>query len=126
MGSKKDRENGIVYSTEHGRMCPPCGKPVAKCDCRKAGTPPAGDGVVRVGRETKGRKGKCVTVITGLSLDSDGLRDLSKRLKQRCGTGGTAKAGIIEIQGDHRDLLLEELKARGYVVKRAGGGVGLP
>jgi translation initiation factor 1 len=121
MGPKKGREGGVVYSTEHGRMCPACGKPVAKCDCRKAGTPSAGDGVVRVGKETKGRKGKCVTVITGLSLDSDGLRDLAKRLKQRCGTGGTAKAGIIEIQGDHRDLLAEELKARGYFVKRAGG-----
>jgi len=121
MGSKKDRENGIVYSTEHGRMCPTCGKAFAKCDCRKAGTPPAGDGVLRVGRETKGRKGKCVTVITGLSLDSDGLRDLSKRLKQRCGTGGTVKAGFFECYGDHRDLLVEELKARGYVVKRTGG-----
>ena len=121
MGSNKDRERGIVYSTEHGRMCPACGNPVEKCTCRKAGTPPAGDGIVRVGRETKGRKGKCVTVITGISLDPDGFRDLTKQLKQRCGTGGTVKAGVIQIQGDHRDLLVEELKARGYVVKRAGG-----
>ena len=119
--SKRDRPGGIVYSTEHGRMCPACGEPVAKCVCRKSGAPPPGDGVVRVGRETKGRKGKCVTVITGLGLDSDGLRDLAKQLKQRCGTGGTAKAGAIQIQGDHRDLLVEELKGRGYVVKRTGG-----
>jgi translation initiation factor 1 len=121
MGSKKDRAGGIVYSSEHGRMCPACGKPIAKCACRKAGAPPAGDGVVRVGRETKGRKGKCVTVISGLSLDPDGFRDLTKQLKQRCGTGGTVKAGVIQIQGDHRDVLMEELKARGYIVKRSGG-----
>lgn len=121
MGSNKDRESGLVYSTEHGRMCPSCGKAVAKCACRKAGRPPAGDGIVRVGRETKGRKGKCVTVITGISLDPDGFRALAKELKTRCGTGGTVKAGVIQIQGDHRDVLLEELKARGYAVKRAGG-----
>jgi translation initiation factor 1 len=121
MGSKKDGESGIVYSTEHGRMCPACGKPIAKCECQKAGTPPAGDGVVRVGRETKGRKGKCVTVITGISLDPDGFRNLTKQLKQRCGTGGTVKAGVIQIQGDHRAVLVEELKARGYIVKRSGG-----
>ena len=121
MGSTKDGEGGIVYSTEHGRMCPACGKPVANCACRKAGTPLAGDGVVRIGRETRGRKGKCVTVITGISPDPEGLRALTKQLKQRCGTGGTVKAGVIQIQGDHRDILVEELKARGYVVKRSGG-----
>jgi translation initiation factor 1 len=119
--SESDRESGIVYSTEHGRMCPDCGKPVAKCACRKAAIPPAGDGVVRVGRETKGRKGKCVTLITGLPLDPDRLRDLAKELKRKCGTGGTTKAGVIQIQGEHRELLVEDLRARGYVVKRTGG-----
>jgi len=121
MGSKKDRESGIVYTTEHGRMCPSCGKPVAACACSKAGKPAAGDGVVRVGRETKGRKGKCVTVITGISLDPDGFRVLTKQLKQRCGTGGTVKAGVIQIQGDHRDMLVEDLNSRGYIVRRSGG-----
>lgn len=121
MGSERDGESRIVYSTEHGRMCTGCARPIAKCSCRKADTPPVGDGVVRVGRETKGRKGKCVTEITGLPLDPDGLRDLAKELKRKCGTGGTAKAGVIQIQGDHRDLMVEELKARGYVVKRTGG-----
>ncbi len=121
MGARKDGESRVVYSTEQGRMCPACGKPIAKCACRKAEMPPAGDGVVRVGRETKGRKGKGMTVITGLSLDSDGFRDLAKQLKRKCGTGGTVKAGVIQIQGDHRDLLVEELKAQGYVVKRSGG-----
>ena len=121
MGTRKGEDSRVVYSSEHGKMCPACGKAIAKCACRKAGTPPAGDGVVRVGRETKGRKGKCVTVISGISLDPDGFRDLTKQLKQRCGTGGTVKAGVIQIQGDHRDMLVEELKARGYVVKRTGG-----
>ncbi len=121
MGAGKDGESRVVYSTEHGRMCPACGKPAAKCRCRKAVELPAGDGIVRVGRETKGRKGKGVTVITGLPLDPDGLRDLAKELKRRCGTGGTVKEGVIQIQGDHRDLLVEELKARGYAAKRTGG-----
>ena len=79
------------------------------------------DGVVRVGRETKGRKGAGVTVITGIPTHPEGLKQIAKELKQKCGTGGTVKNGVIEIQGDHRDLLVEELSARGYTVKRAGG-----
>jgi len=75
--------------------------------------------MVRVGRETKGRKGKGVTVITGLPLDDEGLRRLARELKQRCGTGGTVKNGVIEIQGDHRDMLVEELAKRGYKPKRS-------
>jgi translation initiation factor 1 len=79
------------------------------------------DGVVRVGRETKGRKGAGVTVITGISSHPEGLEKLAKQFKQQCGTGGTVKNGVIEIQGDHRDLLVQELSARGYTVKKAGG-----
>ncbi len=101
----------IVFSTEKGRIRPEKKKPSA----------PQGDGVVRVGRETKGRKGKGMTVVTGVPLHSDGLRDLAKKLKQKCGTGGTVKAGRIEIQGDHRDLLVAELQSLGYSVKRVGG-----
>jgi len=113
---------GIVYSTEHGRMCPACGRPVGECVCRQQrATIPVGDGVVRVGRETKGRKGKGVTVITGLPLDEQGLQKLATDLKRRCGAGGTVKGSTIEIQGDHRDLLVAELTARGYTVKRSGG-----
>jgi translation initiation factor 1 len=111
----------LVYSTEKGRMCPECGKPTAKCRCRKkpAGSP--GDGIVRISRETKGRKGKGVTLITGTGLDPEALKQLAKRLKARCGSGGTVKNGQIEIQGDHRDMLAEELKKEGFTVKRAGG-----
>ncbi len=114
--------SGIVYSTEHGRMCPACGKPVGECVCRQEKKAlPVGDGIVRVGRETKGRKGKGVTVITGLPLDAEGLQRLATDLKRRCGAGGTVKGNTIEIQGDHRDLLVAELTARGYTVKRSGG-----
>lgn len=115
------RETGIVYSTEHGRMCPDCGRPVAECVCRKEKLVPVGDGIVRVSRETKGRKGKAVTVITGVGLDEDGLQKLATELKRRCGAGGTVKGATIEIQGDHRDLLVAELTKRGYAVKRVGG-----
>jgi translation initiation factor 1 len=76
---------------------------------------------VRVGRQTKGRKGKGVTVITGLPLAAAELQQLGKELKQRCGAGGTTRDGVIEIQGDHRDLLVEELQKRGYAAKRSGG-----
>jgi translation initiation factor 1 len=112
---------GTVYSTEHGRMCPACGKPSADCSCCQKTSVPKGDGTVRVGRETKGRKGKGVTVITGIPLDHEGLQQLGKQLKRRCGAGGTVRDGFIEIQGDHRDILVEELRRLGYTVKRSGG-----
>lgn len=82
---------------------------------------PRGDGTVKVSRETKGRKGKGVTLISGVPLGADSLAALAKNLKQLCGTGGTVKDGNIEIQGDHRDRLVVELQSRGYRVKRAGG-----
>lgn len=102
-------------------MCPACGKPKKDCQCRRQAHRPVGDGVVRVGRETKGRKGKGVTVITGLILDQDGLRQLATRFKQLCGSGGTVRDGIIEIQGDHREKLIDELRRQGWNVKQAGG-----
>ncbi len=116
---KEDRR--IVYSTGQGRMCPGCGNPADRCTCRRTEAAPGGDGTVRVARSTKGRKGKGVTVITGVPLDHDGLRKLAKQLKQKCGSGGTVKDGVIEVQGDHRDLLVEELQGQGYRVKRSGG-----
>lgn len=117
------RTGGLVYSTDVGRTCPRCRRSIDECRCeaRLSGKRPSGDGVVRVVRETKGRKGKGVTVITGLPLAEDELARLATRLKKRCGSGGTVRDGVIEIQGDHRDLLVTELDGLGYRVKRSGG-----
>ena len=79
------------------------------------------DGVVRLRRETKGRKGKGVTLIDGVAMDDLALTKFAKTLKNKCGSGGTVKDGIIEIQGDHRQFLLEFLQSEGYKVKIAGG-----
>lgn len=111
----------LVYSTEVGRLCPKCRNPIAKCECKKQKTTASGDGIVRVGRSTKGRKGKGVTVITGLNLKSEALKAIARDLKQKCGSGGTIKDGVIEIQGEHRNFLVEELIRRGYTAKKSGG-----
>ncbi|MBW2272767.1 MAG: translation initiation factor Sui1 [Deltaproteobacteria bacterium] len=115
----------LVYSSEHGRMCPHCGLSSKRCLCRKnpRGTAPApsGDGIARVRREKKGRKGKTVTTISGLPLDEEDLRELAKELKRKCGSGGSIKDGVIEIQGDHCDDLMQELRDRDIRAKRAGG-----
>jgi len=95
--------------------------PPKKDKTKQKPSPSKGDGIVRVGRETKGRKGAGVTVITGIPSHPEGLEKLAKQFKQQCGTGGTVKNGTIEIQGDHRDLLVSELSALGYTVKRSGG-----
>lgn len=110
-----------VYSTAAGRICPDCGQPARNCICQRTTAPPSGDGIVRVGRETKGRGGKGVTVISGVPLDQEGLRNLAKELKQHCGSGGTLKEGVIEIQGDHRETVVNELRKKGWTVKRSGG-----
>ena len=110
-----------VYRSDGGRVCPQCGLPAKRCACRASPRAPTGDGIVRVRREVKGRGGKTVTTVSGVPLASDALRVLARELKRRCGTGGSAKEGVIEIQGDHRDVLVAELEARGYSVKRAGG-----
>lgn len=113
---------GIVYSTGIGERCPNCLRPAADCVCRK-GTPgkTSSDGIVRISRETQGRKGKGVTVISGLALGPAELAALATELKRKCGSGGAAENGRIEIQGDHRDRLVEELTRRGWNAKRAGG-----
>lgn len=120
----------LVYSTGQGRLCPECARPVSECRCKRSkvaqpaalpGGPPA-DGIVRVGRETKGRKGKGVTVVSGIPLAGERLEEMASRLKKRCGCGGTlAPNGVIEIQGDHRDTLVNELTKLGYTVRRSGG-----
>ena len=117
------RRDGVVYSSDQGRMCPHCGHPTKKCVCRAnpRKQAPQGDGVVRVRRESKGRRGKTVTTISGVPANADDLRELAGELKRLCGTGGSAKDGVIEIQGDHRDKLVEALRERGHTVKLAGG-----
>jgi len=107
------KNSKLVYSTESGRV---------RSDGKdKQQTSPPQDGIVRLMRQTKGRKGKGVTLITGLPLAGKELKNLAKSLKQKCGCGGAVKNGIVEIQGDHRDSLEKELAALGYKVKRAGG-----
>lgn len=125
--------SGLVYSTEKGRLCPDCSQPIAKCECSRvkssAGSsrgaaPPKNpvprDGIVRVGQETKGRKGKGVTLVLGVPVAPAELADLCTRLKKKCGSGGAVKEGVIEIQGDHRDTIVDELTALGWTAKRMG------
>ncbi len=123
----KISHTSLVYSTETGRICPDCSQPVAQCQCaaNKKALTAAGaasaDGIVRVQRETKGRGGKSVTLVRGLGLDGDALAALAKQLKAACGSGGTVKDGVIEVQGDHVATLVAALEKRGYKVKRVGG-----
>jgi translation initiation factor 1 len=113
--------SSLVYSTDTGRICPDCRQPIGQCACKAQKALPQGDGVVRVSRETKGRKGKGVTLVKGLLLDADALALLSRELKAACGVGGTVKDGVIELQGDHVEMVMERLKRAGHSVKRAGG-----
>lgn len=119
---------GLVYSTEHGRVrrCDHCGEPLqdgGRCPCRlRAARAPAGDGVVRVRRETSGRKGKTVTTIAGLPGSEAELRTLATGLKRLCGSGGSLRDdGVVEVQGDHREKVIAHLEAQGHRVKAAGG-----
>ena len=115
----------LVYSTESGKICPSCQKPISECTCKKkksrSQTNIKYDGIIRIQREVKGRKGKTVTIVSGFQINADKLKNLASQLKRRCGTGGSVKDGIIIIQGDHRENLLSELKNQGYAVKLAGG-----
>lgn len=117
---ERSAKGGLVYSTELGRACPECRRAVAGCTCKAQAAPP-GDGNVRVMLQTKGRGGKAVTLVKGLALDSPGLAALGKQIRSACGSGGTVKDGIIEVQGDHCDLVMAELGKRGHRPKRAGG-----
>ncbi len=120
---KPPASGGLVYSTGAGRMCPVCRRPIASCSCAasRARAASAGDGIARIRREVGGRGGKTVTVVSGLALDDAALVALAKRLKMACGTGGTVKGGVIELQGDHRDQVVTLLAGEGLRTKLAGG-----
>ena len=111
----------IVYSTGVGSLCPNCRRPVRECVCPKGAPGTAKPATVRVGRETQGRAGKGVTTITGLPLSLTEIEALATKLKKRCGSGGTVREGVIEIQGDHRDVIVAELIKMGWPAKRSGG-----
>jgi len=115
----------LVNSTETGRICPKCQSQISDYRCNKKRTGPnfqiKSDGILRIRREVKGRKGKTVTTIKGFDLDDKALNFLSKQIKQHCGTGGSVKDGIVIIQGDHRDTIKSLLEGQGYKVKLAGG-----
>lgn len=120
--NSNSNSSSLVYSTDSGRMCPSCRQPLAACLCKQvAKALPAGDGVARVTREKQGRGGKTVTVVRGLPLDADALALLGKRLRAACGAGGTAKDGVLEVQGDHAERVLAWLLSEGLKAKRAGG-----
>jgi translation initiation factor 1 len=113
----------IVYRTGVGRICAGCRRPSAECVCKSAAgrAHKVSAGPIRVARQTQGRAGKAVTIVTGLQLQQQALESLATELKRRCGSAGTIKDGVIEIQGEHRDLVVAELTRRGYAAKRSGG-----
>lgn len=120
---KRASSGGLVYSTDAGRMCPACRQPLPSCKCAPSTVRrvPANDNIARIRREVGGRGGKTVTVVTGLRLDDAALAALAKRLKSACGTGGTVKSGVLELQGDQRELLVSLLAKEGFRSKFAGG-----
>ena len=117
----KSQAAGLVYSTESGRMCPACRQALALCICKQTQPPIKTDGVVRVSLDSKGRGGKSVTVITGVALDSVALALLGKQLRGACGSGGTTKDGVIEVQGNHCAAVALALEKLHFKVKRVGG-----
>ncbi|MFH0918639.1 MAG: stress response translation initiation inhibitor YciH [Candidatus Omnitrophota bacterium] len=114
-----DLSSRLVYSTDQGALCPECNQAINSCVCqdRKKASVPETDGVVRLRYEIKGRKGKGVTLVTGLALNEAGLLNLAKRFKQQFGTGGAVKDYTIALQGDFRKQATQELRKLGYRVK---------
>ena len=111
----------LVYATGVGTLCPNCRRAVRECVCPKGAPGAAKIGAVRVGRETKGRAGKGVTTVTGLPLPAAQIEALAAQLKKRCGSGGTVREGVIEIQGEHRSVIVAELVKLGWQAKQSGG-----
>jgi translation initiation factor 1 len=122
--AKKNATGGLIYSTEHGKMCPSCKKAIPQCNCSSNQTSPKSlpnGKCVEVRRETKGRKGSGVIVVRGVPLSKADLHSFATHLKQKCGTGGTVKDGAIEIQGENCELVMEEIAKQGWKVKKIGG-----
>ena len=126
------KPNTLVYdsASEQPGRCTTCRKRLDRCTCGRPSQKQAADhskinlprdGIVRILRDRKGRGGKTVTLIAGLPGSPDQLAELVAELKRTCGTGGTVRGNILELQGDFRDRLVAELKRRGYTVKLAGG-----
>jgi len=113
---KRGRDTRVVWSSDDGDL-----RKARDPDVQRARELQRAGGRVKVRRETSGRRGKAVTTVAGVPLDDDGLGALAGRLKKRCGVGGSVKDGVIELQGDHRDVVLETLRAEGYDAVRAGG-----
>ncbi len=109
----------LVYSTDLGKTCPQCKQALSSCRCNKDLIYEKSDCLI-ISRETKGRKGKGVTLIKGIGGNEKELRDFAKILKQQCNSGGTVKDGVIEIQGDHRDSLKDFLIKKNFQVKISG------
>ncbi len=110
----------IVYSTDSGRICPDCNQAIDACKCSIKDTVSFTDGIVRLKRDVKGRKGSGVTLVEGTGLAGKDLKALAKKLKAKCGSGGSIKNGLIEIQGDKRELLKIELEKLHFKVKISG------
>lgn len=123
------RDEDLVWSSDGGDVRRRDGPGGGRMGGRKgragAGAAPAArpepGGRVEVRRETAGRRGKTATTVSGVALDDEGLRELAGRLKKRCGVGGSSKDGVIELQGDHREVVLEVLRAEGHDAVLAGG-----
>jgi translation initiation factor 1 len=111
----------IIYSSGVGSLCANCRRPVRECVCPKGAPGAAKPAAVRVGREVKGRAGKGVTTVTGLPMTLSDIESLAGKLKKRCGSGGTVRDGVIEVQGDHRDVIVAELIKLGWPAKKSGG-----
>ncbi len=116
------KNSRLVFSTDHGKLCPECLRAIAQCQCGQAKKRAASTGeYVYLRRETKGRKGAGVTLVCELGLPENELKALAKQLKKKCGVGGSVKDGVIEIQGDQRQTIKNLLEAAGHKVKLAGG-----
>ena len=122
MALRKTDGYRVVYSSDTGRMCPDCNQQMDRCTCSKGrASEGAADGILRVRREVQGRKGKAVTAVRGVAGDAAALKRVLKALKQLCGSGGTVKDGVLEVQGDHCDKVVAYLERQGHKVRRAGG-----